>query len=118
MADDIPEWAVGEVLKRCSISPDQKRFSLWRDGTYAKAVKLFAAHIAEYEEPPVDPLLVEARKIAAEAVEEAAADKGSTWRWVKPEEYRNGGKDHEPGVKAIITALKRGIELAKLGEAQ
>lgn len=56
MADKIPEWAIDEALKRCGVHPDQKPFSSWHDATYARAVELFAAHIAEHEEPPADPL--------------------------------------------------------------
>ncbi|MAO79611.1 MAG: hypothetical protein CMH82_02895 [Nocardioides sp.] len=54
--EKVPEWAIDEALKRCGVNPDQKPFSDWRDATYARAVRLFAAHIAEHEEPPVDDL--------------------------------------------------------------
>ena len=54
--EKVPEWAIDEALKRCGVNPDQKPFSDWRDATYARAVRLFAAHIAEHEAPPVDDL--------------------------------------------------------------
>lgn len=97
---DIPEWA------------SERAQALAKDETlhegYTRTHRAFARYIAEHEEPPVDPLLLEAREIAAVAVE------GAPGRFTfPPKSYREGERDDEPGVKAIIAALKRGMELAR-----
>jgi len=102
---EIPEWALDEALRRCGVAPDQKPLSDWRDATYATAVRLFALHIAAHEEPPVDPLLVEAREIVAD--------------WNRPsapgfaDETLAGEHDKAGTVVCALAALKRGIELGK-----
>lgn len=100
---EIPQWAINEALKRCGVDPTEIPFADWRDRTYAKAVELFAAHIAEHEEPPVDPLLIEARKLVAAShraphlVEAALNGTGDGWE----------------STALVLSALRRGIEIGK-----
>lgn len=98
--DKVPEWAIDQALERCGINPDQKPFTAWRNATYARAVELFAAHIAEHEEPPVEEAVMEAYEAALFV---------STGSIPKPE------KRHDRAAQARRFAdelAKRGIELA------
>lgn len=110
--EKVPEWAIDEALKRCGVNPDQKPFSDWRDATYARAVRLFAAHIAEHEDPPVDPLLDEARKIAGDVMASHCSS-GQIYSSGSINSVRTGNEDGSVFVQAALAALKRGIELAR-----
>lgn len=101
---DIPEWAKERVRQMIGREEVEDLHEPAKE-TIGRA---FARYIAEHEGPPVDPLLIEAREIAAVAVE------GAPGRFTfPPKSYREGERDDEPGVKAIIAALKRGMELAR-----
>ena len=50
---------------------------------------------------PVDPLVLEAREILAKCIDGLA------------DEYLNGARDDRPDINIVITALRRGMELAK-----
>jgi len=102
---DIPEWA---VKRATDLTSEAMKDGSWLPiGGHASAA--FARYIAEHEEPPVDPLLIEAREIAAAAIEAVPGE----WSRHPPDSYRAGEHDDEPGLKAIVTALKRGMELAR-----
>jgi hypothetical protein len=94
---DIPEWAV----KRANdLTSEAMKDGSWLPfGGHASAA--FARYIAEHEEPPVDPLLIEAREIGATHCPESA------------DAFRVGLRDGHSSVKAILAALKRGMELAQ-----
>ena len=71
----------------------------------------FAAYIAEKEEPPVDPLLEEAREICARLYERESSK-------TLAKGYREGKYDHELESAAsalciALAALKRGIEIGR-----
>ena len=82
-----PQWAIDRAL---SYGPG------WKTA--------FARYIAEHEQPPVDPLLVEARRIVAE-----------TWRRVGSKSYADrveeGLCDDGIYVPIALTAIRRGIEI-------
>lgn len=88
-----PVWAV-------------ERAKALRDGGYARGDRTltitFARYIAEHEQPPADPLLVEARKLVADS--SAIVDRASVL---------NGRADDSVGVRMALSALRRGIEIAK-----
>lgn len=62
-----PKWAVDVALSRLGIDPDDFNFGTWRDRTYARAVEMVADLIAAHEQPPVDPLHVEAARLVFNA---------------------------------------------------
>lgn len=98
-----PDWAIERALAMSATGTkldDVKRH--WPGHATALA---FARYIAEHEEPPVDPLLVEARQIAA-------PDYGTG-----SEKIIRGERDNCSGVKIALQALRRGIEIAKGGES-
>lgn len=61
----------------------------------------------EHEEPPVDPLLIEARKLVECSVH---------WSPQTDRDLQSGKNDNTPEVKVALAALKRGMELAREGE--
>jgi hypothetical protein len=99
MSDDIPQWAKDracEIAKASGVTPGGAR-----DADFAWG-RAFARYIAEHEEPPVDPLLVEAREIAAKARPDYA------------EGYLSGGYDtSSTEIRTALLALRRGIERGK-----
>ena len=103
MADLPPDWAIERAL---SLAPtgaeleDVKRH--WPGHTAHIA---FARYIAVHEQPPIDPLLIEAREIVARGYEP----------YLMPcaESARAGSQDDQLPVKCALVALRRGIELAK-----
>lgn len=104
---DIPEWAVRRAVEMANQTAgytvqNSHQARLDTLGPYGKSL---ARYIAEHEEPPVDPLLIEAREIAATNFELAGAG--------FPEEVRAGAWDHKTCVIVALAALKRGIEIGK-----
>lgn len=85
---------------------------LW-EASFHKDAKSFAAYKDQLRErgllaqEPVDPLLIEAREIAANAIHENTTQS----RW--PEHIRSGNGDDTPVVHATLAALRRGMELAE-----
>jgi hypothetical protein len=114
MTDEIPYWALqraaelanregGEVgAARGAYTPDEL--------AYTYIGRTFARYIAQHEEPPVDPLLIEAREIAAKFFEENGTPIASG-------NCRAGKMDSMPLVRLTAEALRRGIELGKAGAA-
>ena len=92
---DIPEWALHRVTELHTKNATE---ALW---------DVFARYIAEHEEPPVDPLLIEAREICAAQSEE----EGGNVSWAR--EVRCGELDDCDEVICTLRGLKRGIELGK-----
>ncbi len=91
-APDIPEWAMERAfaLANADVVPTTDL------STWTAAITAFAAYIAAHEEPPVDPLLIEAREI------------------LRHYGYERTGTAEEG---LALAGIRRGIELAKAGEA-
>lgn len=70
-----------------------------------------ARYIAAHEEPPVDPLLIEARELVARTNHDQWPD--SPWHLNEAQELRSGGRDFTLVLQAAHNGLRRGIELAK-----
>lgn len=70
--------------------------------------KLWAAYIAEHEQPPVDPLLLEARELVASHYEAGLC-------YVTAREVRAGERDTDNYLCGVVSGLRRGIELGKAG---
>lgn len=110
MSNDIPDWA---MIKAHDLAyPDDVDWSDERKLDHMVSVssdKAFARYIAEHEEPPVDPLLIEARGILAahgEAMDYVDSHAAA---------YREGAGDDREEMTIALAALRRGIEL---GEAK
>jgi hypothetical protein len=110
VADELPpDWAIERAL---SLGPtgtkleDVKRH--WPGHTAHIA---FARYISEHEEPPVDPLLIEAREIVAKSDHDPWVP-DSPWHDNQAALIRAGKNDKTLVVRAAYNGLKRGIELA------
>jgi hypothetical protein len=94
MTDDIPQWAkeracaLVNAIDDGAFTPVDCEFS---------PLLAFARYIAEHEAPPVDPLLIEARKLLDLA-------------W-PGEDALGGGLDNNMWMQRTLAALKRGIEI-------
>ena len=94
-----PEWALDRA--EAILFPDRRTIFLMRGGSVLQNLALY---VAAHEEPPVDPLLIEAREIVANA------DVSRTLNQTMAIREGRGG---ERQVEIALAALKRGIELAE-----
>lgn len=98
-----PDWAYDRVNQlRADFTGDSYNPTLAAD--YADLKGAFARYVAEHEEPPVEPLLIEARKLCDDAYPMRSAVGGS---------FINGGGDGTISMRLALEALKRGIEIGK-----
>lgn len=102
MAQDIPEFAKQRVCGLVNATLGWNRWGVTEVEDSA-TLRTFARYIAAHEEPPVDPLLAEARKIAANQFKGSSTEVNISI----------GNHDHESLVQGCLTALKRGIEIGK-----
>lgn len=102
MADEIPEWAMNKAEALVRDLRDPSIF--WMD----RHRNAFARYIAEHEEPPVDPVIREARQICADELSRRGSERAAR-------EYLAGYYDqcNGPNMSIAVAALKRGMELAK-----
>lgn len=110
MTDEIPQWAVKEALKRSNLFNSPCLVAKNKDMAWSKAVNAFASYIAQHEEPPVDPLLIEAREIVAKYFDERGNSRVA-------KTCRSGDCDTTGTLQMTIEGLRRGIELGKAGAA-
>lgn len=97
---DIPGWAIERAFERAK--------EHGHVGVPCGAIDAFARYIAAHEEPPVDPLLIEAREIAVRVLNQHPNPSPIT-----ASEIRSGSWDRQPVVQAPFAALRRGMELAR-----
>lgn len=90
---DIPQWALDRVYELTGFG------SSW---------KAFARYIAQHEQPPVDPLLLEAREIAAEVYERQSLPEFAG-------RLRDGFNDDDEATLSALAGLRRGIEIGREG---
>lgn len=113
MTDEIPQWALKLAVKKCGLAwveehaPDLAKMGV---GKWETPIECFARYIAQHEEPPVDPLLIEARELAAKHYEQVGS-------YILADATRSGERDSLGLIKVIAEALRRGIELGKAGAA-
>jgi hypothetical protein len=105
---DYPDWAIERAFRLSGY--DHAKAAEYRNGSLVNGSAYFAAlirHVLEHEEPPVDPLLIEAREIAAE--------NAGKLRHPAVSAIRAGHKDDDLtfGVSLALQALRRGMKLAK-----
>jgi hypothetical protein len=106
MSDEIPQWA---KERACELANSMKPLSvLWivEDIPAASTLTALARYIAAHEEPPVDPLLIEARKLAADIAMERGANRDVV-------DHYETAKATDPEISRVIRVLRRGIELGK-----
>lgn len=104
MADnEIPQWAKERAIQLFNEHLEDSGYQKWRATAHDghPSVTAFARYITEHEEPPADPLLIEAREMAAEHCPALAYA------------YRSGFYDEDGYVLGVLAGLKRGIEIAK-----
>ncbi len=101
MGAEIPKWAYDRVREMRAAVDAEKGKEAWR---YNTAEQAFAAYIAAHEEPPADPLLIEARKVFNE---------WNTWDADAKARVLCGSYDFNDHLQLILKGLRRGIELAK-----
>ena len=109
MTDEIPQWA----LERATELVNKEKGDAYFTATYVAISytgQALARYIAQHEEKPIDPLLIEAREIVAEYF----ATDGSP---ITAAKYSSGAWDSLPAVLVTVEALRRGIELGKAGAA-
>lgn len=93
----VPEWA---IARACDLLNQEEvkgtllpaRWAASADGS-RRPVLAFARYIAEHEDEPVDPLLIEAREIARTVMAER-------------ELKRNNGVEYSVALQAALAALK------------
>jgi hypothetical protein len=106
MADDIPEWAERRALELAKLQGAGRGQAKTDGHYYSDMLNGFARYIAEHEEPPVDPLLIEARGLAAGPIGAKGFDAAAY-------EILYGQNDACADVQLALAALRRGMELAQ-----
>ena len=103
---EAPMWAREEAARRLNAKAG---ISYWIADDYSQngAFTIIADMIAKYEQPPVDPLLQEAREICAARFD--AENNRSV-----ASDYRSGLFDNDDKELSIaLAALKRGMEIER-----
>lgn len=99
-------WALDEVDKRAP-RPLNTSHVAWEWKAYADHLRdLAASLIEEHEEKPIDPLLIEAREIAAKFYDEQGDSRAA-------KTCRGGYCDTTGTLQMIVEGLRRGIEIAE-----
>lgn len=105
MTDLPPDWAIQRAIDlRHDLDPAVE----WRLDTIKDAPKgyasmiAFARYIAQHEQPPVDPLLIEAREIVAEAWRRSPFNGPAN-----AARALSGEADDTVPVKAVLAALRK-----------
>ncbi len=101
---EIPVWAKARACELVRVeNPDA---DVQPEDHFPPFARALARYIAAHEEAPVDPLLIEAREIAAQAYSNRRDHDFAGW-------IRRGDKDSIYEVQVALAALRRGMELAK-----
>lgn len=103
-----PDWAIEKALKLMANGCQPSLGQCKCRPEYWTAQINVARYIAEHEDEPVDPLLVEAREIVAKYWK-ARGNQGFA------DKVGAGECDSHSDVASSFAALRRGIELAKGG---
>jgi hypothetical protein len=107
MTKEIPEWAKQRAcdLANAGGNANWTFWTLDEVGVFG-SLAAFARYIAEKEQPPVDPLLLEAREILAQYYDRQKM-------LGVAQGYREGLNDKGLVDSHCYRALKRGIEIGK-----
>jgi len=104
MTKEIPKWAkqrACDLVNACRGVHSSKYYPPMANTSTFPTLHVLARYIAEHEEPPVDPLLVEARELCAQF---SHYKKG----------YISGACDAHIEVRIALAAIKRGIEMGEM----
>lgn len=110
MSDEIPQWALERAAELANKEAGVTGGFTAAYMTEADLGRAFACYIAQHEEPPVDPMLIEAREIAAKHYDEQGNSRAA-------KTCRGGYCDTTGTLQMIAEGLRRGIELGKAGAA-
>lgn len=113
MGEEIPEWAWERAEVLCKA--ERSSTDWWTPNRDFPSVSALARYIAQHEEPPVDPLLIEARKLYADAHRAGRFHlqlPGAVAKYGAAEKQILAG-DFDYRLEDTLAALRRGIELAK-----
>lgn len=103
----IPEWAFERAVKLTNAIAGLESYTAYTCRAH-NVGQAFARYIAEHEQPPADPLRIEAREILAREYEEGGMPEAA-------QHTREGVWKVVGRVEDILAGLRRGIELAKEG---
>ncbi len=111
MSPSVPRWAIDRAAALTAEASDGDTFNadyIYHNiGSGAFPIfTAFAAYIAAHEEPPIDPLLIEARRIVSCA-------KSGRYSPSEEKAIDEGRYDNQEPIQVALTCLKRGMELAK-----
>lgn len=114
MGDAIPQWA---IERACELANAADPLANWRPANLAPdsnvfvpgSMKALARYIAEHEEPPIDPLLIEAREIAGKFYIDCGGGHEPNH---SADIIRKGEGDNTIAVQCALAAIRRGIEIA------
>lgn len=98
MCDTPPQWALDKVAKINGWRSWDVPISYGKDPT-TEAMMHHARCLAKYEEPPVDPDVLRAREILAQAYEDDDSSMSAL-------AAKQGKYDNYPIMNAVITALR------------
>lgn len=112
MSEEVPDWAKQRACELANaVKIERAENPHWHPSEFgdgaASPLVAFARYIASKEEPPVDPLLIEAREIAARYCEDNCGLKSDA------QVIRSGHADRWAYTTVALAALKRGVELTK-----
>jgi hypothetical protein len=95
-----PDWA---IERACVEANNRSKYHPWTKHDYGSngALTALADYIAAHEQPPVDPLLIEAREIAADVFDQDHGGAMTHSRMI-----REGKADESINVLTALTALK------------
>lgn len=103
--ENVPEWAVKRAFDLSNeAGANWSSVDRMLEGCTGYA---FACYIAEHEDEPVDPLLLEARKLVADRY-------NPEYGMESIEATLRGEDDETEAVRNALKALRRGIELAQV----
>lgn len=106
---DIPLWAIDKAAQAAGFNDRSSLAHLTRAHAVDRSIRAHARLIAKHEQPPVDPDLIEARRLAA------------LRHYIPGEQllgnnYISGLMDNEGEVQLALVGIKRGRELEKEGK--
>lgn len=96
MADEIPQWAIerATAIRADAVADDLN----WTE--------TLARFVAAHEDPPVDPLLIEAREVVARHWETSGSP-------IEARLTRKGERDRTGMMGRVVEGVRRGMEIAK-----
>lgn len=105
MSEQLPPGLLPELYPPAWAVERAKQLHRDEGGAVVPMVRAFARYIAEHEEAPVDPVVLEARNLASDLGWYQANSLG---------QLHSGAFDNTTTQQGLIAAIRRGIELGKV----